>query len=559
MLRFLKISNLAIIDRVEVEFHDGFNVLTGETGAGKSILIGALNLLLGLRASPDMIRSGEDEASVDALFEMPERSVLPDDLSALVDDNRELTLGRRLLSSGRSRCFINGNLVTLSAMQAATRALVAIFGQHEHYLLLKPDEHSEILDRFGRLDGLREQTTQAFRTWASSSRELERARTRLDELERDQSDNAAALQELTCADLKPDEESEIAAERDILKKAVQVREKAAEANSVLYSRSGSVTEKLVEARKAIDFLASVNPKLDRLKELFQDVLYRVEDLAAELRDVAESARSDPGRLEQFEERIALIKRLKKKYGRDVAGLLQLAEELNLGSGDALEARSSVRRLEQEADRGKLAYYELAAALSERRKKAAVELETAMLAELKELAMPHATFRVALQAPPDQKPGATGLEKAEFLIAANPGEAARPLGKVASGGELSRLMLALKALQLDEDMSSTVIFDEVDAGIGGHTATAVAKRLARVAGRQQVICITHLHQIAALAGRHFSVKKSVLNDRTRIEVRPLVHEERIEELARMLGASPGSKAALEHVRELMDLRSVEAHS
>jgi DNA repair protein RecN (Recombination protein N) len=556
MLRLLNISNLAIIDHVEIEFQDGFNVLTGETGAGKSILIGALNLLLGSRVTPDLIRTGEDEAQVEALFEVPHQSLLPRELSDALTGTGELILVRRLFRSGRSRCFINGNLATLAILDSAGRSLVSIFGQREHQVLMNPDEHVEILDRFGGLDERLQQTTRAFHSWKSSVREWEQAVTRLEELERVARENADAAEELTEASLKEGEEEELAVERDVLRKAAQIREKAFEAYQALYGRSGSIIESFADVKKAADYLASVNQKLVGMKDNLEEALYRIEDVALELRGVAEKSQGDPVRLEQIEERLALIKRLKRKFGTDLQGLLRHLENLNQGAGEVFEARSRLKKLEQEVTHNREAYLVAARSLSAARQDAAARLEVSMKGELNELAMPAAAFSVEFEHLGEEKGLASGLEKVEFFLSANPGETPRPLARVASGGELSRIMLAVKALQADDHRTATVIFDEVDAGIGGHTAFAVGSRLARVAARQQVLCVTHLHQIAAMADHHLSVRKSVRGGRTRIEVTPLDRETRVSELTRMLGASPGSESAREHVRRLMDLPAAE---
>ncbi|MCA1961136.1 MAG: DNA repair protein RecN [Desulfomonile sp.] len=556
MLRFLKIANLAIIDEVQVEFHEGFNVLTGETGAGKSILIGALNLLLGAKAGPDLIRTGEEEASVEALFEVPnelEIAGLPEGISA---DGGEIILSRRLSGTGRSRCAVNGSLVPLGTLQAAGRALVSIFGQHEHQLLLNPDEHAALLDRFGGLQPLQRLTREAFAERVRCARQLQAAQATLQQMEHQNQDNAAAVEELTKVALRAGEEDELAQEREILRKAVQIRERAYEAHQAIYGRSGSILADLADVKKAVDFLVAVNPRLSGIGEGLNEAIYRLEDVAMELRNAAEKSYSDPARLEQIEERLGLIRRLKKKYGTDVEGLLRHLEQLNRESGDIIEARATVRKLENEVAAKRAAYLEAAQGLGEARRKTARRLEISVKKELKDLAMPDALFSVHFDDLGEDRGSADGMDRVEFLLSANPGEALRPLASIASGGELSRIMLAVKALQADEAAWRTVIFDEVDAGIGGRTASAVGTRLARVARSQQVLCVTHLHQIAALAGHHFSVKKSVRKGRTRIEVTKLGKEQRVEELTRMLGASPGSESARELMRRLMESPAME---
>ncbi len=557
MLKYLKISGLAIIDKVEVEFREGFNVLTGETGAGKSILIGALNLLLGSRSSSDIIRTGEEEAQVEGLFEIPEGMTLPIELGSGLSQSEELILSRRVSRTGKSRCFINGDLASVAMLQKIGRSLISIFGQHEHQVLLDPEEHVEILDRFGELEGAKRETAGIFARWTKTIKEMSETEKRREGLERRGRENAAAIEELSAASLREGEEDELVQEREVLKKAVQIREKAFEAHQALYSRSGSLMEGFAEVKRSLEFLASTNPKLAELRASFEEAVYRIEDVALELRSVAEMSHSDPKRLEQIEERLALVRRLKRKYGEDLSGLIHLLDTLSEESGDILEARAEAKKLTGRVAEYREKYLHAARDLSFARRRAAGELQAAMKKELKDLAMPNALFEVSFRELQEDKGSPGGLEKVEFFLASNPGEAPRPLSRVASGGELSRIMLAVKALQVDGRGSSTVIFDEVDSGIGGHTAFAVGTRLARVAQRQQVLCVTHLHQIAALADHHLSVHKYEQDGRTHVGVTALDRDARIVELARMLGASPDSASVREHVQRLMEVGSAEA--
>ncbi len=556
MLKYLKISNLAIIDRVEVEFHGGFNVLTGETGAGKSILIGALDLLLGAKGSPDIIRTGADEADVEGLFEIPLSMELPEGLDHDPGGTGELVLSRKLLRTGRSRCFINGSVVTLSMVQRVGDSLVSIFGQHEHHVLMEPEEHAEILDRFGGLEKCRRQTADAFAGMAKDAGDLSRAGRKLEELEQQGRENAQVIEELSGAGLRVSEEEELLEERDLLKKAVQIRERAFEAYQMLYGRSGSLIAGFSDVRKALEYMASAAPRFAGIRDSLEEAVYRIEDVAMELRDVTETLHSDPARLEKVEERLNLIRRLKKKYALDIEELIRHLETLTDEAGEILDAKAAVKNLGARVQESRQAYMSAARELSAARRAAAKDLSAAMKQELAELAMPEASFTVTFTELDEAKGTAAGLEKVEFFLAANPGEDPRPLARVASGGELSRIMLALKAMQVDSRGTATVIFDEVDAGIGGHTAFAVGSRLARVARLQQVLCVTHLHQIAALADHHLSVRKAVVQGRTHIEVRPLDREKRVEELTRMLGASPDSEAMKEHVERLMDIHVAE---
>ncbi len=550
MLVSLRVSNLAIIERIEVDFHEGFNVLTGETGAGKSILIGALSLLLGTRASADLIRTGEKDASVEALFEMAPDMRLPLDIETEPVE-REVLISRTISRTGRSKCAINGRSATQSMLGRLGHALVSIFGQHEQRALLDKDEHLDMLDTFAGLNERRGGLAKTFQLWKDAKREAAAARRRLEESLARAEENKAACEELTVAALKPSEDEDLAQEREVLKRAVHIREKAFEAHQLLYSKSGSLIGGLTEVKKLLEWLANANPKLDGLRSEFEEALYRIEDSALELRDVAENFRADPQRLEAMEDRLTLIKKLKNKYKRDIPGLLDYCEELRAQEDGFFFSEKGLKALESKEAEFAAAYVREAHALSQERKREAKSFEAAMKTELRELAMPEASLTVEFTALDAERGRTSGLDQVEFLLASNAGEEPRPLAKIASGGELSRIMLAIKALLVDDNPGVTVIFDEVDAGIGGHTASAVGSRLARVALKQQVLCITHLHQVAALADHHVAVRKSVKKGRTRLEAVELTFDDRIDELTRMLGAGPDAKAAKDHVRDLMN--------
>ncbi len=420
-------------------------------------------------------------------------------------------------------------------------------------MLLDPSEHLEILDRFGGLEDLVDSVNRAFEDWKASERALAVAQRRVAELESQGKENAASIKELASADLRPGEEEILSSERESLRGAEKVREKAFEAFHILYSRSGSILESLSDVKKAVDYLAGASPQFSKMRDNFEEAVYRMEDVALELRNISEKFRSDPGRLEMIEDRLSLIRRLKKKYGMDLEALTKHLSDLEKEAGDVLDASSSIKKLQVTAQQSRHNFDQMADKLSKQRGEAARNLEMAVQQELTELSMPQAQFQALFSDFPDRRGSARGFETVEFHFSANPGEALRPLARIASGGELSRIMLAVKALQVHSNRSGTVIFDEVDSGIGGHTATAVGSRLLKVARSQQVLCVTHLHQIAAMADHHLTVKKMVDEGRTRIEVDQLDHDQRISELARMLGASPDSESALQHARRLVGAR------
>ena len=553
MLRYLRINNFAIIDEIEVEFQEGLNVLTGETGAGKSILIGALSLILGAKGSGDIIRSGAPEARVEALFEIDDLGAIPDVIEIDLNADRpvELLISRRINTGGRSKCSINGHSATLTMLEAIGARLVTVFGQHESHALLNPEEHIEILDRSAHLHEQREKVEQLFHVMRKASDELAALKRKMSELEAEASENRFMVEELTKANLKINEDEELRQERDVLKKASQIREKAYEGYQRLYSRSGSVISGLLETRKSIQGLASLYPKMNDVLENFNGAVYQLEDVALELRNVAENTHDDPARLEHIEERLISLKKLQKKYGGNIEYLMARLNVLANEVSSVMDAEKALKQCENKLDDARRDLMIQAETLSRQRHQAANLLETSMKKELAELAMNDATFSVCFTEIPRDRIGVKGLESVEFFLASNLGEAARPLARVASGGELSRVMLALKALETDSSgQAATLVFDEVDAGIGGLTALAVGARLSRVAKHQQTICITHLHQIATRADHHIAVRKFVKQGRTAIEAASLNQDERVKELTRMLGATEDSAPIVEHVSRLV---------
>ncbi len=552
MLRYLRINNFAIIDEIEVEFQEGFNVLTGETGAGKSILIGALGLVLGAKSGGDIIRSGAEEARVEAFFEIQDPGVLPDDLEIEANSPTELVISRRINLNGRSKCSINGHSATLAMVETLGNRLVTVFGQHESHVLLNPDEHIELLDRSAHLQTQRKGVERLYHISRKASDELATLKRKLQALEAEASENRFMVQELTKATLKVNEEQELEQERDVLKKAVQIREKAYESYQRLYSKSGSVISNLSEIKKWIQGLVSIYPKMDNTLQNFDGAVYQLEDVALELRNVWENTHDDPARLEQIEERLTSLRKLQRKYGGDIEYLINRLQSLSAEVSLVMDAENSLKECEKKFEEAQRDFLVEAETLSKKRRDAAKRLEISMKKELTDLAMRDAIFSVRFKELPKEKFDAKGIENIEFFLASNPGEAERPLAKIASGGELSRVMLALKALETEdaEQQATTLVFDEVDAGIGGHTAVAVGARLSRVSKRQQTICITHLLQIAAGADNHIAVRKFVKEGRTSIEAASLDREERVKELARMLGASEDSAPIREHVRKLV---------
>jgi DNA repair protein RecN (Recombination protein N) len=544
MLRFLRIQQLAVIDAVEVEFGPGFNVLTGETGAGKSILVEAVGLLLGGRASGDLVRTGEDAATVEAIFE---------------NGGGEVLVRREITAQGRSRAFINGALATAAALREMSSGLIELHGQHEHQTLLDPSTHLTVLDTFGDLDALATRTAAAFEALAAAREEL--ARLRAAATDRDARHDLMAFQlgELDRAAPKPGEDEELLAERQVLANAEHIEQLCTASYTALYERDDAVLAALGQVWRRIGELAAIDPRFAPYLEGRETIKSQLEDLALFLRRYADGIEASPTRLQQVEERLALLERLKRKYGPTLAEVVARRDVLRRDVGDLEAGEDRVRALEERVEAGRTAYLEAAVELSDARRRAAAAFCTRLEKMLAELAMERTRIELRFE---DSVPEAAwtgrGVDAAEFYVSPNPGEDLRPLARIVSGGELSRIMLAIKTLtattrrgfsdaehRSPSDAAPGLIFDEVDAGIGGRVADVVGRRLRALGSAFQVLCITHLPQIAAYADTHFQIAKHVTGGRTRTTVVDLDEAGRVEELSRMLGGTsitPGLRAS-----------------
>ncbi|MEJ5365050.1 MAG: DNA repair protein RecN [Desulfosoma sp.] len=559
MLSELVVHNFAIISRLHVAFDSGFTVITGETGAGKSILVGAVNLLLGGRASQDMIRTGADEATVEALFTFDNPKILAERLQGLdVEPSAELVIKRTVSRSGRNRVFINGRLATLSQLQALAVGLISISGQHEHQVLLNPDIHLDLLDQYGGLEDDAARVAEAYAQWTQKLDALKRLQ-RMKEQRREQLDFMRfQLHELEAARLVPNEDEELQNERRILQHAATLHEAAENAHRLIYREHGSVIEKLDEAARNLETIARIDPSQAPALDHVEQARIHVQELSYMLQQYLGGIRFDPQRLAEVEDRLAQLARLAKKYGPTVADMIRTRDELRTAlSGDA-DADWEESVLQKEAARAEEHLRALAQELSRRRRSAAARLRGDVEQVLARLDLPKARFDVRFSGDADVSAEdfaaqitAKGLDRVEFLLSANPGEALKPLAKVASGGELSRILLALKTLLSGQGEAETLIFDEVDAGIGGRTAELVGRQLQDLARRFQVICITHLPQIACYGSHHYRVAKESDQDTTRTTISRLDPQERITELARMLGGVTITEKTLAHAREWLE--------
>ena len=555
MLCELKVENLALIESLRLNFDShtsGLVVMTGETGAGKSIMLRAIHLLTGARTSADWIRAGAESCTVEALFEIrPEHTDLLEILKgADLGDDTTVILKRVLLNNGRSRIYVNGSLATAKMVSDLTDNLLNIASQHDHQQLLQPALHLDFLDSVGELWDDRKEFAEKYAIWQQKNEELEDLRGQEKDKENRKELLCFQVREIRDAAFEIGEDEILNAEKKRLKGMDLLIMLSHESYNFL---SASLIEGMVEARKNMEQVATLDPAAAKLAEDLAGYSYQFEDLVVELRRYCDSLENDPVRLEQVSGRIDLIGQLKRKYGDTIASILGYAEgaERELAILDNLEIQMEV--LEKEVAGITKTLIAMALTLSGKRRQAARNLEEAMGRELASLAFNQAVFCVHWQEDDLDVSHirSHGWDRIEFFFSANPGEPVRPLVKVASGGELSRLMLALKCLLARRDMVETVIFDEVDAGIGGEAAEAVARKIQELAGHHQVFCITHLPQIAARGTDHFLVEKSVKDGRTQSSFSRLTEEERVRELARMLAGDSVSTRTHAWARELLE--------
>ncbi|QOX79635.1 DNA repair protein RecN [Trichlorobacter lovleyi] len=552
MLTELSIRNVAIIDHLQLSFGPGLNLLTGETGAGKSIIIDALTLVCGGRASADLIRTGEEEATVEALFDLSGLPVLQAQLQeAGLEAGDELLIKRTINRSGRNRVYLNGSLATLGQLADIGRQLVTIHGQHESQGLLRPDYHLVLLDAFAGASELRQRVVAAFEQWKQITERL----AHFDEQERDTARRidllAYQVEEIAAAELKSGEEEELEERQRLLANAERLACITGSAYEALYGGDQALLGDLKRVTAAMREAATVDAALAPLHSLLDEGYLQLEDAALQLRDYAARIEADPEQLKQVDDRLDLLTRLKRKYAPTVEEVMALGAALATEL-EELQGRCRSRdELQQGLADQRTSLERLGAELSEKRRAASVELEQQLAAETRQLAMPHAVVQVAFE--PLAEPRSSGFEKVELLFSPNPGEPPRPLAKVASGGELSRLMLAFKQV-LPEGEAPTMVFDEVDTGVGGAVAGVVGRKLRNLASGQQVFCVTHLPQVAAWAMQHIRVEKRIDNGRTSTLVTLLDEPGRVQEVARMLAGEQVSDAALQHATEMIEQSS-----
>jgi DNA repair protein RecN (Recombination protein N) len=563
MLQELSIRNFAIIDDLSIQFSDGLTILSGETGAGKSIIINAFNLLLGSRASAKLIRTGEKKAELEALFRIPDQSRTAKLMgTAGYDVSEGLLIQRKILKSDRHRVYINGQLATMQLLCGFTENLASISGQHAHQGLLKEDQHLLILDQFSSLLSLRQAVSRVYQTVLSLIQEL----AQLEKAKQYQNNQRDLLtfqkKEIQAAQIQPDEDEHLEKERRCLQNAETLYQAAYNSKEILYDGDGAVIEQLDLVKKTLEKAATIDENLSSYLDGISETIYQMQDLSEGLRSYGDGIEFDSDRLEEIDTRLALLTQLKRKYGGSLSAVLQKAAEIDrqLLIVEDLDEKIDSLQTRLQSDQKKM--IDLAEELSEKRQKAAKKLCQKVEQELKNLKMSQTQFDISFQrtqATSDTNSylnfnghliSETGLDQISFMIAPNPGEAIKSLAAIASGGELSRVVLALKAILAKSESVETVVFDEVDAGIGGSVAEVVGKKLKSLAQHHQIVCITHLPQIAKFGDHHFKIEKIVSDGRTKTQITPLTDKERIIEIARMLGGVKITQATLEHARELM---------
>ena len=552
MLSLLHIENIALIQSADIRFEPGFNVLTGETGAGKSIVIDSIGAVLGERTSRELIRTGAKSALVTAVFtQVPPLPWLEE--NGFPTGEEELLLQRELQGDGRNVCRIGGKLVTVAQLRELGRQLLNIHGQHDGQQLLDPASHLGYLDQFGGCQPLLEDYQEAYRKWHDIRREMDKLQ--MDEAERSRRVDTLnyQIQELERAQLKAGEDEELSARRTLLRSAGRLMEAVQSAEFALSGdedRDGACSL-IAQAEGEVQGVSSISPELSELSEKLTALRCAADDAADTLRDLSRSFDFSPGELDQVEERLDLLYRLRKKYGPTVEDMLAYLDRCRKELDQIQYADDTLARLEKDLKKAQKEAARRGESLSQARREAAGALQARVQEELRQLDMPKVQFQTEFT-PKGGEAGMdeTGLDEVQFLMSANLGEALKPIQKVASGGELARIMLALKNVLAEGDQIGTLVFDEVDTGVSGRAAQKVAEKMAQVARGKQVLCVTHLPQIAAMADTHFSVQKGEREGRTYTRLERLDRSQRREELARLIGGASITPSLLESAEELL---------
>jgi len=562
MLFQLNITDFAIIKHLDLSLRDGLNTVSGETGAGKSIIINAINLMLGGRSSADLIRTGCNEAVVEGLFVFPDNSNGLDEMLGEegISFDGELLIKRVISLEGRNKVFINGSLATLQILSRLGPRLISISGQYEHQLLLRPDYHLYLLDDFSGLEDERVGLGRLFDRSQSLKEGLRAIEKEIVE-QRERGDLVRfQIREIETANPIPGEDELLADEKSRLQHAEELLEIVSGGYQTLYEKDDSVLTSVARCTKAMDKGAGIDRELTPIRDSLAEIAVGIEDVSFALRDFKKAIRIDPQRLEEVVERLEALRRLKRKYGVTLEDVLQFKDELASKMFDLEKNRANRAELTRKLQEAQAELMQEASILSEKRRKGANGFKEAVEKELHQLHMKETEFEVRFEDQPDTEGDGVergiecirpdGLDRVEFMISPNPGEELRPLSKIASGGELSRIMLAIKTILSVAASVETIVFDEVDSGVSGATAEVVGEKISSLAAYHQIVCITHLPQIACQGETHFLVKKEIADGRTEATIAELSSEERVQEIARLLAGREITPQAVANAREML---------
>ncbi|NLY43560.1 MAG: DNA repair protein RecN [Clostridiaceae bacterium] len=560
MLSQLHIENVAIVDKIDICFEKGLNVLTGETGAGKSIIIDSINMVLGERTSRDLIRSGEDKAVVEALFYVDSESAceMLAQMGIELDDDRALLISREITATGRNVCRVNGRIVTSAMLREISKYLVNIHGQHDNQALLQWDKHIEFLDRYAgdELLKIKEDYQQVYEKIRGLENEMRKISGDERELERKIDLLQFQLEEIEKAKLKPGEEEELTSQRLLMSNTEKIMQSVSNAYDILYtgSRSTSVYDGISEALKNLGEVERFDERLRKFYKALEDISYQLDDVIRDIRDYRDYLEYDPALLESIEQRLDLLFKLKRKYGSTIEEVLDYCNKVKKELEDIFNREERRKKLEGEIEKYTNRLEQLGEMLSQCRKEAAKELEQKIINELKDLDMNKVRFKVKVDKMWDKSGSIEftrqGCDRVEFLISTNVGEQLKPLAKIASGGEMSRIMLAIKTVLADADEVNTLIYDEIDIGVSGRAAQKIAEKLSYAAQKKQILCVTHLAQIACMADHHYLIEKNTHENRSITSVQKLTLQNRKKELARIIGGAAITDLTLKNAEEMI---------
>lgn len=555
MLVELTIKNIALIESLRIEFSQGFNVLTGETGAGKSIVVDSVNLALGGRADRDMIRTGAEKGMVQALFDLSgntQARKFAEELGLDVEDDM-IAVSRELSRNGRNICRISGIIMPLNTLKQLTGMLVDVHGQHEHQALMNPARHMGFLDDFGgtAIFEKKEKVAALYSARSKIASELKKLMSDVSEKERLSDMLGFQVQEISAAKLKAGEEEKLSRKLSMLENSEKIRSGVENAYMLVYQGDGrgpSAQEAILRAAESMDHIAALDEKFNALAGRLRELYYSVQDAGYELQAMLDGLNYDPEMLDKIANRLDLIRRLERKYGATVEDVIKFGADAAARLGELKSSDESIELLKKQYRQADSDLKAACGDLTVLRKASAEKLAEQICKQLADLGMGKTRFEVRVE--PEAKPLSSGMDRVEFMISPNPGEPLRPLAAIASGGEISRIMLALKAIAMDCDGVDSMIFDEIDTGVSGRMAQTVGEKMCLIAKNKQVLCVTHLPQIAALGDTHFLVEKIAGEDRTDTNVRCLDKTGRIRELSRLVGGAEDSESSLSHAEHML---------